>query len=359
MAELRYRRGLVVGKFSPLHRGHQLVIDRAFESCAEVVLLSYSVPELPGCESARRHEWLSGLYPTARVLVVPPGVVAGWGEVPPNSAPDAVHHHFCALLCLNHLGGPVDVVFSSEAWGAAFAAALEVHFRAAGLAETTVASVVVDRNRLQYPLSGTAVRQAAVVEPGRLDPLVANTWKRRVAVLGGESTGKTTLAAALASAWGCPWVPEYGRERWEARGGVLEPADLVAIAVEQVAREERALANHSLVVGDTSPLVTTFYSEWLFGAVDQQVAHLAQRHYHLTILCAPDIPFEQDGTRTEPPLRDLQHRWYLDHFERSGIPFVMVAGPVAERVARASAALWSGEGIKGSGLKPGGMMPMC
>ena len=37
---------------------------------------------------------------------------------------------------------------------------------------------------------------------------------RRVALLGGESSGKTTLAIALAQALGTVWVPEYGRQRW-------------------------------------------------------------------------------------------------------------------------------------------------
>ena len=46
----RYRTGLVVGKFSPLHRGHELVIGAAFAHCAEVVVLSYSRPEFPGSE---------------------------------------------------------------------------------------------------------------------------------------------------------------------------------------------------------------------------------------------------------------------------------------------------------------------
>jgi nicotinamide riboside kinase len=38
---------------------------------------------------------------------------------------------------------------------------------------------------------------------------------RRIALLGGESSGKTTLARALAQSLGTSWVPEYGRQRWE------------------------------------------------------------------------------------------------------------------------------------------------
>ena len=38
---------------------------------------------------------------------------------------------------------------------------------------------------------------------------------RRLALLGGESSGKTTLAIALAERLHVAWVPEYGRQRWE------------------------------------------------------------------------------------------------------------------------------------------------
>jgi NadR type nicotinamide-nucleotide adenylyltransferase len=350
MAEPLYRCGLVVGKFSPLHRGHQLVIDRALATCEQVVVLSYSVPELPGCEAARRRAWLEMLYPSVTVLVVEPGDVAGWGVVPHNNDPDVVHQAFCAFLCRTLTGkpvdAPVDAIFASEAWGPSFAAHLEADQRTTN-PTATVAAVVVDPERRLVAVSGTALRRGELRVEDWLDPRVAATWRRRVVVLGGESTGKTTLVQALATAWGCPAVAEYGRELWEARSGALEPDDLVTIAFEQVAREQQATASHHLVVADTSPLATMFYSEWMFGQVDPRVAELAQRPYDLTLLCAPDIPFEQDGTRVEPPLREAQHLWYLEQLASRGIRFLGVAGSLAERVQQAGAALW--HGVAGNG----------
>lgn len=35
-----YKRGLVVGKFCPLHLGHELLINRAQEACEELLLVS-------------------------------------------------------------------------------------------------------------------------------------------------------------------------------------------------------------------------------------------------------------------------------------------------------------------------------
>ena len=66
----RFKRGLVVGKFSPLHRGHELIVNRAIEDCHEVILLCYSKPEFPGCDAGLRQRWLSALFPSTRSLVV-------------------------------------------------------------------------------------------------------------------------------------------------------------------------------------------------------------------------------------------------------------------------------------------------
>ncbi|MFN5157877.1 MAG: AAA family ATPase, partial [Betaproteobacteria bacterium] len=57
---------------------------------------------------------------------------------------------------------------------------------------------------------------------------------RRLALLGGESSGKTTLARALAGALHTSWVPEYGRQRWEELRETLSLAELVAVVVQRV-----------------------------------------------------------------------------------------------------------------------------
>jgi len=48
----------------------------------------------------------------------------------------------------------------------------------------------------------------------------------RICLLGAESTGKTTLAAALAVAYETVWNPEYGRVYTEV-GGVCATAALL------------------------------------------------------------------------------------------------------------------------------------
>ena len=45
---------------------------------------------------------------------------------------------------------------------------------------------------------------------------------RRVALLGSESTGKTTLARRLAERFATVWVPEYARSYAVAKGAPLD-----------------------------------------------------------------------------------------------------------------------------------------
>ena len=338
----RFQRGLVVGKFAPLHRGHEVVIRRALEACEEVVLISYSRPELAGCEPARRERWLAALFPTARRLVVTDEMLAlrtapgaELRTIPPNDANALDHRRFCAWLCLECLGGPVEAVFTSEAYGDGFARELTRCFRERNAGARAVHHELVDEARALMPISGTVLRQDVHGQRRWLSPEVYSSFVQRICILGGESTGKSTLAAALALELETLHVPEYGRELWEAKGGGLVFDDMLAIAQRQVAMEDETAgrANRYLVC-DTSPLTTLFYSQYLFQRAVPALEELAHHAYDVTVLCAPDFPFVQDGTRQPESFRLLQHSWYLRELSRRGISHELVRGQVAERVAQ-------------------------
>lgn len=336
----RFQRGLVVGKFSPLHRGHEFVINRALEECAEVFLISYSKPEMPGCEAVRRDQWVSSIFPQIRHLAVTDGRLREWikprqapREVPANDADEKTHRRFCGFLCQHILGVMVDAVFTSEDYGDAFAEELTRFFRESQPTASTVTHVSVDRNRNKLPISGTLLRQNIHFHHEWLSPFVYASFVQRVCLLGGESSGKSTLAVALANTFGTSHVAEYGRELWDAKSGVLVFEDMKHIADTQIQREEAAAlhANHFLFC-DTSPLTTLFYSNHIFGKADPTLKLLAERRYDFTILCAPDFPFVQDGTRQQEHFRTQQHKWYLDEMCRRRIPFFTATGSIENRI---------------------------
>lgn len=339
----RFATGLVVGKFAPLHRGHAWLLDEAAAACERLLVLSWAKPEPPGCEAALRERWLAAQAPAATRLVLDDARLADWCarhahppvRLPPDDAPDDIQRAFAAWVLRAMLGERVDAVFTSEAYGDGFAAALS---RAQGGAP--VRHVELDRARRRFPVSGRQVRADPAAWRAQLPEVAWADMAPRIALLGGESSGKTTLAAALAARLGEPWVPEFGREHWHARGGVLDEADLLLIAATQVERE-RAAARHARrwLVCDTTPLTTAVYAEALVGRVDPALAALARRSYARTFVCGIDIPWDQDGTRRPPAFRAAQHARTLALLDEAGVDYRVLEGTLEQRVAETLEAL--------------------
>ncbi|MEK8029561.1 AAA family ATPase [Ideonella sp. DXS29W] len=345
----RFRRGLVVGKFSPLHLGHEGVIETARQACDEVLVLSYSLPELPRCAAAMRERWLALRCPQVQRLVLDDARLARLcserglppRQLPDNQAADEVHRHFVGSLLWDLLQTTVDAVFTSESYGDGFAASLTRQFQSRQPAHPVVTHVSVDPGRQRRPVSGTAVRAAPGAWREQVAPEVWADLVPRLCLLGGESSGKTTLAQALAQALDTVWVPEYGRERWVELGGVtMTPEQLLHVAREQVAREIAAapLAKGWLVC-DTSPLTTLQYCLIDHGHAPDDLHDLARRPYDLVVLCDGDFGFVQDGTRRDEAFRALQQTRTIDALQRQGVRHLVVTGSVEERVAQVLRAL--------------------
>ena len=163
---------------------------------------------------------------------------------------------------------------------------------------------------------------------------------RRVALLGGESSGKTTLARSLAATLGTVWVPEYGRELWEAVRRTLTADELVQVARTQVAWEdEHADRAHGWLVCDTTPLTTLQYCLHDHGHAPAELHALARRPYDVTVLCQPDFDFVQDGCRRDDGFRAAQHAWTLARLADMGVSPLVVRGSADTRLAQVLAHL--------------------
>ena len=165
---------------------------------------------------------------------------------------------------------------------------------------------------------------------------------RRIAILGAESSGKSTLAAALALHHQTQWVPEYLREFVDTEGRVPREEDQIAIARMQVAREDQAAAKaNEFLFCDTTPLMTAIYSVQYWGRVDAQLAVLAARHdYACTLVTAPDSPWEPDGLmRESDAVRQHIHAQVLRLLGERGIAYTLVSGSLQQRVLQAERVL--------------------
>ena len=340
------RTGLVVGKFWPPHRGHQLLLETAAAQVGELLVLVYANPDSPAHPATARAQWLRELYRGDELADGPRigptplrifALSAAADGVPPDAADDDAQREFVRQW-LARQGRQVEVVFSSEDYGPGFAAHLGV------------AHVAVGNERSQVAVSGTQVRADAAAYARFLHPLVAAQLGvvppasvPRVVLLGGESSGKSTLCAALAAAFGTAWVPEYGRTLHEQKNGNLAYEDLLYIARRHVELEDEAARQaHGVLFCDTNAATTALYSYYYFHRCDPALRAMAavcgQRYAH-TFVCAPTVPFEQDGWRGPEALRSFQHGMVLMQLDHFGIAYTLVEGTVAERVAQVRAAL--------------------
>jgi len=161
---------------------------------------------------------------------------------------------------------------------------------------------------------------------------------RRVTLLGAESTGKTTLAEALAAHYETVWAPEYLRAFVDEKGALPTLSDTPAIVRGHLAREDALMprANRVLFL-DTDLVATCVYSRYYFGACPAWVARLSyERSADLYLLTDTDIPWVPDpGQRDGPAVRDELQAWFLDELEMRAVPYLRVSGALDRRMEAA------------------------
>ncbi|HTD05025.1 ATP-binding protein [Undibacterium sp.] len=165
---------------------------------------------------------------------------------------------------------------------------------------------------------------------------------KRVAILGAESSGKSSLAEQLAARYQTAWVPEYLREFVETHNRVPVEGDQLHIARTQVSREEEALLRaRDFLFCDTTPLMTAIYSGFYFVQADPPLQELTRKHtYDFTIVTAPDLPWTPDGLQRESEaMRQLVHEELLRELHDRAIPYLLVSGDMQHRMSQVHAAL--------------------
>ena len=160
---------------------------------------------------------------------------------------------------------------------------------------------------------------------------------RIVALLGAECTGKSTLAESLTAHFSAGLVPEYLREWCDAHGRTPQQHEQAHIAAEQAARIEAAAAKHSLVVCDTTPLITALCSQHYFNDDTLLAEAVAFQHRcELTLLCAPDLPWQPDGIQRDgPEVRARFDARLRAALQAHGLAWVDIQGPAEARLAAA------------------------
>lgn len=167
-----------------------------------------------------------------------------------------------------------------------------------------------------------------------------------VALLGAESTGKSTLARELAAWFAASGrtaeaVPEVLREWCSREGRTPRPEEQIGIAQEQERRVDEAATRAEVVIADTTSVMVAIYSAMLFEDGSLYRFALGRlRAYDVILLTGLDLPWVADGLyRDGPHVREPVDALVREALRKAGVAYRVVYGTGRQRLQGALAAI--------------------
>ncbi len=335
---MKYKVGMYGGSFDPLHIGHIHNMIRAAALCDELyIMISWS----EGRESTSkelRYRWIHNSVkhlPNVNIILI---------EDSATSKEDynaANYWEKGAQEIKERIGKPIDVVFcGSDYYGTN-------RFESLYSPE----SEVYYFDRSEVPISSTEIRSLSADHWNYIPTVCKPYYAKKVLIVGGESTGKSTLAQNLALAYGTVFVSEVGRDTCERAGGeeLMTAEDMYENFLRQKIKTMEAAEHcNRILFVDTDALTTLFYSHLLLDEnssgikVCEKMAEAINQtnFWDLVLFLEPEgTEFVQDGTRNET-IKAERKRFSEElkaFFDRFGVKYKTVDGDYLDRFNKAKA----------------------
>ncbi|MEN5087175.1 ATP-binding protein [Sphingobacterium sp. PCS056] len=164
----------------------------------------------------------------------------------------------------------------------------------------------------------------------------------KIAVVGPESTGKSTIAQAVARHFDTVCVPEYAREYCKNLHNEYTLQDEVNMYYGQIALENTLipLAKNNLLICDTTIMTIKIWCDYLFGDTPQDVKEeINNRHYDLYLLMDIDLPWEEDPLRDFPEHREHFMGVWESELKSLKANYIIISGLGDERLKNALEAI--------------------
>jgi HTH-type transcriptional repressor of NAD biosynthesis genes len=307
-------RGLIIGKFLPVHLGHLALIRFAAQQCDELIVsMSYRLDD--PIDYLLRYAWLCEIIKDdTRIKVFKMADnfdreelplderTKGWAEI------------------IDKVYPKIHMLFSSEEYGAPFAQHLGAE------------NIIFDQQRISVPISASLIR----ADPFRywkfIPQVVRPYFVKKICIYGPESTGKSTLAIALAKRFNTTFVPEVAREFLITNDFTVE--DIVAIGIaHEVRLKQQALHANKVLFCDTDVITTQIYSKYYLNVVPEILYTLENRtvynHYFLLDI---DVPWVEDGLRDLGHKREEMFSIFKQELDRRSMMYTLLRGSHSERM---------------------------
>lgn len=306
-------RGLVIGKFMPVHNGHIALIRFAASQCDEVIVSMSFRPDDP-IAGDLRYAWLCAIFnDDPRILV---RKIRDDFDREDLSWPDRTN---IWADVITKVYPRFDVLFSSEEYGHHFARSLGVR------------NVQFDPDRIGVPVSATMIRSYPMRFWEFIPAVVRPYFVKKVCFYGPESTGKSVMAAHMARKYRTEFVPEVARELLVTNAFSTDDIARIGVAHLERIREKSGTANRILFV-DTDAITTKIYSQYYLGEIpailDKLESEVRYAHYFLFDI---DVPWVPDGLRDLGHLRPEMFESFKSNLERRFISYTLVKGTWTDR----------------------------
>ncbi len=174
----------------------------------------------------------------------------------------------------------------------------------------------------------------------RMSPNVYKDLITRVAFVGAQSTGKSTITEAIAKKYNTEYMFEYGRYHWDIyeqdRIETLE--QILEITQRHLQMEdERVIKANKYLFSDTCPFVTLRYAYDWHGKANPEILKLAQEaqsRYDIIFLCGDDIPYADTPERDGIEQRDSFQRQIKYELVSRKIPYIELNGSLEKRIEK-------------------------
>ncbi len=307
------KRGLVIGKFMPIHKGHIALINFAAAHCDELIVSMSFTPE-DKIDPVLRFQWIKQIFKSQPNIK--PAIIDD--DFDDETLPLNERTNIWAIR-MREVYPKIDMLFSSEFYGPPFAHNLQAEH------------ILFDEPRKFVPISATLIRNHPFQYWEFIPEQVRPYFTKKICFYGPESTGKSTMAEKMAGHYHTVFVPEVARELITSNDITVDDIIKIGKAQTERVKEKTSIAN-KIVFCDTDLITTKIYSQYYLNQIPEILNDLENEiNYDLYFLLDIDVEWVADHLRDFGDRRLEMFNLFKRELEKRGINYIHISGNYHER----------------------------